>query len=61
MITLAIAHRPETASECPMFDFTEPISKGSVRPVQNTFSNALISSGSPTYLVFITKIKILTI
>lgn len=48
-MTLATEHKPEAGSEWPMFDFTEPINKGSVRPGQNTFSRAFTSSGSPTY------------
>lgn len=52
IITLATEHKPDAGSEWPMFDFTEPISKGSVRPGQNTFSRAFTSSGSPTYTWF---------
>uniref|UniRef100_A0A2M4B662 Putative secreted protein n=1 Tax=Anopheles triannulatus TaxID=58253 RepID=A0A2M4B662_9DIPT len=39
---------PAAASECPMFDLTDPTNNGSVRSGQNTFSIASHSSGSPT-------------
>lgn len=46
--TLVTEHKPEPGSEWPMFDLTEPILRGVVRPGQNTASNVLTSSGSPT-------------
>lgn len=33
---LAMEHNPEAGSECPMLDFTDPISKGDERPFVNT-------------------------
>lgn len=48
MTTLVTEQRPEAGSEWPMFDFTEPIFSGVLRPGQKTFSSAFTSSGSPT-------------
>lgn len=46
--TLASEQRPEAGSECPMFDLTDPMSKGDVLPLQNTSAMLLTSCGSPT-------------
>lgn len=48
MTTLLIEHNPEAGSECPIFDLTDPIRRGSFRPLQKILSKALHSSGSPT-------------
>lgn len=48
MTTLVTEHKPDAGSEWPIFDLTDPIGSGSLRPSQNTFSIALTSSGSPT-------------
>jgi len=46
--TFAIEHRPDAGSECPMLDFTEPISSGELRSLQNTSAIEFTSCGSPT-------------
>lgn len=46
--TLASAASPEAGSGCPMFDFVDPISKGSRRVVQRARSMPFSSWGSPT-------------
>lgn len=48
--TFVIEQSPELLSLWPIFDFTEPISNGSLRLVQNTRSRVLHSSGSPTFV-----------
>lgn len=56
-ITLVIEQRAELPSLWPIFDFTDPISKGSSRLVQNILSIVLHSSGSPTLVPLICHIK----
>jgi len=52
MITLVMAHIPDAGSEWPMLDLTDPIRSGVFLPLQNTWSKAFSSSGSPTWIQF---------
>ena len=48
IMDLVMEHNPDAGSVCPIFDFMDPIKRGSFLPVQNILSNVLHSSGSPT-------------